>query len=124
WMPQSAEHLAALDALGVRYGLLAVTRTDLADPGPATTRALQEIARTSLGHVEVVPVSAPTGTGVAELRQALDRLVARLPAPDPEGPVRLWVDRSFSVKGSGTVVTGTLPAGRLRIDDELDISGS
>ncbi|MGC4858874.1 selenocysteine-specific translation elongation factor [Micromonospora sp. DT68] len=124
WMPQSAEHLAALDALGVRYGLLAVTRADLADPGPATARARAEIAATSLGTVEAVAVSGLTGAGLPELRTALDRLAAGLPAPAVDDPVRLWVDRSFTVRGSGTVVTGTLGAGRLRVGDELELAGT
>ncbi|MEH0824493.1 MULTISPECIES: selenocysteine-specific translation elongation factor [unclassified Micromonospora] len=124
WMPQSAEHLAALDALGVSYGLLAVTRADLADPGPATARARAEIAATSLGEVEAVPVSAVTGAGLPELRAALDRLTARLPDPARDAPVRLWVDRAFTVRGSGTVVTGTLGAGRLRVGDELELAAT
>src|SRR5688572_25526016 len=113
WMPQSAEHLAALDALGVRHGLIAVTRSDLADPGPALDRARAEVAATSLGTVEAVSVSATTGKGLADLRVALDRLGAMLPAADPAAPVRLWVDRCFTIHGSGTVVTGTLGAGTL-----------
>ena len=121
WMPQSAEHLDAIDALGVRHGLLAVTRADLADPGPARDRALAEIAATSLGDVEAVAVSGTTGAGLDALRAALDRLVATLPAPDPAAPVRLWVDRVFTVRGSGTVVTGTLGAGVLRTGDELEL---
>ncbi|MEU4553597.1 selenocysteine-specific translation elongation factor [Micromonospora violae] len=124
WMPQSAEHLAALDALGVAYGLLAVTRADLADPGPATARARAEIAATSLGRVPAVAVSGLTGAGLPELRAALDRLAAELPAPVVDDPVRLWVDRSFTVRGSGTVVTGTLGAGRLRVGDELELAGA
>jgi selenocysteine-specific elongation factor len=119
WMPQSAEHLAAIDAVGIRRGLLAVTRSDLADPGPATRQALDMIAATSLGTVEAVAVSAVTGAGLPELRAALVALVASLPAPDPEAPVRLWVDRSFSIRGSGTVITGTLPAGTVRTGQEL-----
>ncbi|WP_422748293.1 selenocysteine-specific translation elongation factor [Micromonospora sp. WMMD1219] len=124
WMPQSAEHLAALDALGVSYGLLAVTRADLADPGPATARARAEIAATSLGEVEAVPVSAVTGAGLPELRAALDRLTARLPDPARDAPVRLWADRAFTVRGSGTVVTGTLGGGRLRVGDELELAAT
>ncbi|WP_433358376.1 selenocysteine-specific translation elongation factor [Micromonospora saelicesensis] len=124
WMPQSAEHLAALDALGVAYGLLAVTRADLADPGPATARARAEIAETSLGAVPAVAVSGLTGAGLPQLRAALDRLAAQLPAPVVDDPVRLWVDRSFTVRGSGTVVTGTLGAGRLRVGDELELAGA
>jgi selenocysteine-specific elongation factor len=124
WMPQSAEHLAAIDALGIRHGLLAVTRCDLADPGPATREALDRIAPTSLGSVPAVAVSAVTGAGLPELRSALARLVASLPVPDAGAPVRLWVDRSFSIRGAGTVVTGTLPAGTVRSGQELLLTPS
>jgi selenocysteine-specific elongation factor len=122
WMPQSAEHLAAVDALGVRAGVLAVTRADLADPGPALREAAGKIAQTSLGRdgtIEAVAVSAVTGQGIPDLVAALGRLVARLPVPDPEGSIRLWLDRVFAVKGSGTVVTGTLQAGTVGPGDEL-----
>jgi selenocysteine-specific elongation factor len=124
WMPQSAEHLAAVDAVGIRHGLLAVTRCDLADPGSATRQALERIARTSLGSVEAVAVSAVTGAGLPGLRAALVRLVASLPVPDAAAPVRLWVDRSFSIRGSGTVVTATLPAGTIRSGQELLLTPS
>jgi selenocysteine-specific elongation factor len=124
WMPQSAEHLAAIDAVGIRHGLLAVTRCDLADPGPATRQALGYFARSSLGAVEAVAVSAVTGAGLAELRDALARLAAALPAPDPAAPVRLWVDRSFTIRGSGTVVTGTLPGGTVTTGQELLLAPS
>ncbi len=123
WMPQSAEHLAALDALGVRYGLLAVTRADLADPGPALAEAQHRLAASSLGTVEAVAVSGATGEGLDALRCALDRLVARLPPADPAAPVRLWIDRAFTIKGSGTVVTGTLGAGTLATGAELELAG-
>lgn len=119
WMPQSAEHLAAVDALGVRHGLLVVTRADLADPGPATRQALARIAKTSLGRVEAVAVSAVSGTGMDETRAALARLARSVPDALPEGPVRLWIDRSFTIRGSGTVVTGTLPSGTVTVGDEL-----
>jgi selenocysteine-specific elongation factor len=119
WMPQSAEHLAALDALGVRHGVLAITRSDLADPAPAMARAREEIARTSLADIPVVAVSAVTGLGMGRLRDELARLTGRLGSPDPEADVRLWVDRSFAIRGAGTVVTGTLPAGTVRTGDVL-----
>jgi selenocysteine-specific elongation factor len=119
WMPQSAEHLAAVDALGISRGLLVVSRSDLADPGPAMRQAAGQIGRTSLGRVPAVAVSALTGAGLPELRSELAELVTDLPVPDPGRPVRMWVDRVFSVTGSGTVVTGTLPAGTLRAGDEL-----
>jgi selenocysteine-specific elongation factor len=123
WMPQSAEHLDALDALGVEHGLLAVTRCDLLDPEPAREDALAEIARSSLGAVEVVEVCAPRGEGLDVLRTALDRLVAAVPDPDPDADVRLWVDRAFTIRGAGTVVTGTLGAGTVRVGDELELRG-
>jgi selenocysteine-specific elongation factor len=121
WMPQSAEHLAALDAFGVRHGLLVVTKTDHADPAPATAQALREIAGTSLGDVPAVAVSGTTGEGLDRLRAAIGELTARLPAPDAEADVRLWVDRAFTVKGAGTVVTGTLGAGTISVGDELTL---
>ena len=119
WMPQSAEHLAAIDALGVRHGVLVVTRADLADPGPALRQAARMIAGTSLGGVEAVAVSAVTGQGLPELTAALGRLTARLPRADPRAGLRLWLDRVFAIKGSGTVVTGTLQAGTVQAGDEL-----
>ncbi|MGI5153938.1 selenocysteine-specific translation elongation factor [Microbispora sp. CA-102843] len=123
WMPQSEEHLLALRTLGVRHGLLAVTRADLADPAPALRDARDRLAEAGLGEVEALAVSGRTGEGLDALRAALDRLVAALPAPDPQAPVRLWIDRAFSVRGSGTVVTGTLPAGRVEVGDELELDG-
>lgn len=124
WSRQSDEHLAAVDALQVRHGLLAVTRSDLADPATAIAQARDKIAETSLGEVDAVTVSGRTGQGLPELRAALDRLVAGLPNPDPTAPVRLWLDRSFSIRGAGTVVTGTLAAGRVAVGDALDLNGS
>jgi selenocysteine-specific elongation factor len=123
WMPQSAEHLDALDALGVEHGLLAITRCDLLDPEPAREDALAEITRSSLGAVGVVEVCAPRGEGVDTLRTALDGLAAALPDPDPHADVRLWIDRAFSIRGAGTVVTGTLGAGTVRVGDELELGG-
>lgn len=119
WMPQSAEHLAAIDALGIAHGLLAVTRSDLADPAPAMAAALDRIGRTSLGEIPAVAVSAVTGAGMTELTEALKELAGELPAPDPRAPVRIWIDRAFTVTGSGKVVTGTLPAGTVSPGDEL-----
>ncbi|HLH45991.1 MAG TPA: SelB C-terminal domain-containing protein [Acidimicrobiales bacterium] len=123
WAPQTAEHVAALDALAVTHGVLAVTRSDLADPGPALADARRRLGGTSLGAVEAVAVSSLTGAGLAELRAALDRLVAALPEPRPDGRVRLWVDRAFTVKGFGTVLTGTLGSGRVASGDVLELDG-
>jgi selenocysteine-specific elongation factor len=121
WMPQSAEHVDALSALGVRHGLLVVTRSDLLEPDLARDDARAHLARTPLAGIPAVCVSAVTGKGMDDLRAALDDLAAALPVPDPRADVRLWVDRAFTIRGAGTVVTGTLPAGRLRVDDELEL---
>ncbi|MFH5822096.1 selenocysteine-specific translation elongation factor [Georgenia sp. AZ-5] len=123
WMPQTAEHLAALDALGVRHGVVAVTRADLADPAPAAARARVELARTSLAAAEVLAVSGRTGQGLDRLRAALAAMLRDLPDPDPAADVRLWVDRRFGVRGAGVVVTGTLPAGRVAAGQRLDHDG-
>ncbi len=119
WMPQAAEHLAALDALGVRHGVLVVTRSDLADPEPALARARDELSRTSLADAPAVVVSGRTGAGLDDLRAALVAVLAAMVPPDDETDVRLWVDRAFHVRGAGTVVTGTLPAGTVRVGDAL-----
>jgi selenocysteine-specific elongation factor len=121
WMPQSAEHLEALHALNVRHGLLAVTRSDLMDPELAREEALEYLAASTLGRIPAVCVSGATGTGLDELRAALSELVAALPAPDVDAHVRLWVDRAFTIRGAGTVVTGTLAAGTLHVGDELKL---
>ena len=110
WMPQSAEHLAAISALGISRGLLVVTRA--------------ELAATSLAGSGAIAVSAVTGAGLPELRRALATLAGSLPVPDPAAPVRLWVDRAFSIRGSGTVVTGTLPGGTVRTGGELLLTPS
>jgi selenocysteine-specific elongation factor len=117
WMPQSSEHLAALQALGIRHGLLVITRSDLADPLPVLRRARVHLAGTTLAEAEPVVVSASTGEGIEHLRAALDRLADHMPLPDPHASVRLWVDEA-----TGTVVTGTLPGGTLHTGDELVVA--
>jgi selenocysteine-specific elongation factor len=124
WSAQTAEHVAVLDALGVRHALLAVTKADLADPAPVLADVRERLATTSLGsgpmgEVPGVAVSAATGAGVPDVVAALESLLAGLPTPDREAPVRLWIDRAFPVRGAGTVVTGTLAAGRVATGDRL-----
>jgi selenocysteine-specific elongation factor len=123
WRQQSSEHLAAVDALGLTNGLLVVTRCDLADPKPAITAARSQIARSSLGQVPAVAVSGTTGEGLPELRSCLADLTRRLPTPTIDGRIRLWIDRSFTIRGAGTVITGTLAAGSLRLGDQLQVNG-
>ncbi|MEO3840785.1 selenocysteine-specific translation elongation factor [Streptomyces sp. B22F1] len=122
WRPQTAEHLAALDAFGVRTGLLAVTRADLADPAPTLAEAAERTSGTGLAGAPAVAVSARTGEGLDRLLRELDALAAALPPPDPAAPVRLWLDRAFTVAGAGTVVTGTLSAGTLAEGDTLHLA--
>lgn len=118
WMAQSEEHLAALNALGVRHGLAVITKADLADPGPAAAQVAERLAGSSLAGTPVA-----IGTDLDRVRAELVALTERLPPPDPAADVRLWVDRSFSVRGAGTVVTGTLAAGTVRVGDELELAG-
>jgi selenocysteine-specific elongation factor len=119
WSAQTAEHVAVLDALGVRHALLAVTKADLADPVPVTADVRERLTATSMGEVPAVAVSALTGAGIPELGAALETLLAALPAADPAAPVRLWIDRAFTIRGAGTVVTGTLAAGTVAGGDRL-----
>jgi selenocysteine-specific elongation factor len=115
-MPQTIEHAAVLEGLGVADGVVAVTKADIADPGPAI-----EAARELMGDaVEIIPCSARTGEGVDAVAAALDRVAARLPGRStvPGEPV-LHVDRSFTIRGAGTVVTGTLWSGSVARGDML-----
>jgi selenocysteine-specific elongation factor len=119
WSAQTAEHVAVLDALGVRHALLAVTKADLADPAPVAADVRQRLAATSMGEVPAVGVSALTGAGIPELGVALETVLAGLPPADQTAPVRLWIDRAFTIRGAGTVVTGTLAAGTVSGGDRL-----
>ena len=123
WMPQTAEHVAALDAIGVRHALLVVTKNDLADAQPVIDDVLSRLAQTTMGIVNAVAVSSVTGAGVDELAIALQQLTRSLPRPDESAAVRLWVDRAFTIQGVGTVVTGTLGAGTIRVGDRLAAGG-
>ena len=119
WMPQAAEHLAVLDALQVAHAVVAVTRADLADPVPMLGTVRDRLAGTTLAGAPVLAVSGVTGAGLDALRAELAAMVRRLDPPPADADVRLWIDRVFHVKGAGTVVTGTLPAGTVRAGDRL-----
>ncbi|HEY8867267.1 MAG TPA: GTP-binding protein, partial [Solirubrobacteraceae bacterium] len=121
-MPQTREHAAVLRGLGVEAGVVAVTKSDLLDPARAG-----EEAAALLPGADVVAVSARTGAGLDELRAALDRVATGVPSraaddggADP-GAARLHVDRVFTIRGAGTVVTGTLWSGSVGRGDELTI---
>ncbi len=124
WKPQSEEHLRILQLLGQTSGLVVLTKRDLVDDEWLELQALDVIDHlvgTFLADAPIVPVSATTGEGLDHLRTELSALVARTaPAADRDRP-RLWVDRSFAARGSGTVVTGTLTGGTLSVDQRVDI---
>jgi selenocysteine-specific elongation factor len=117
-MPQTREHMAVLRQLGVANGVVAVTKTDVADPQVAAAEAAELVP-----DAEVVPVAALRGDGLDELLAALDRAVAQTPsrALDQGDDARLHVDRSFTLKGIGTVVTGTLWSGSIGAGDHVQI---
>ncbi len=113
WMPQTEEHFQILHYLGVRYGVVAITKCDLGDPARIAADVREQLRRTSLGLMPIVQTSARAATGLDELKQTLVRVSASIPPPRDRGKPRLFVDRVFTVCGSGTVVTGTLTGGRL-----------
>jgi selenocysteine-specific elongation factor len=122
WKPQSEEHLRILELLGLRHGIIALTKADLVDPDHlelAELDVIDHVAGTFLEGAPIVAVSAPTGRGLDELRQQLDALLVRAPAPADTQRPRLWVDRIFVPRGAGTVVTGTLAGGSIAVDDHL-----
>jgi selenocysteine-specific elongation factor len=121
-MPQTREHFAICRLLKVRAGLIVLTKADLADREMLDLAALDArelVAGSPLEHAPLLEVSAKTGQGLEALRAALARLAGDVPARSAEGPPRLPIDRVFSMRGFGTVVTGTLTAGSIASDDEL-----
>ena len=120
--PQTREHLAIVDLLHVRRGVVALTKADLASPErllASTEEARGLIASTSLAQAPIVPVSSTTGAGVDALVQEIERAVASIEERPASEAARLPVDRVFSVEGIGTVVTGTLWSGTVRPGDTL-----
>jgi selenocysteine-specific elongation factor len=114
-MPQTREHALVLHALGIAAGVVVVTKCDLADPELALLEASE-----LLPGAELVAVSARTGMGLDTLRHTLDRVVAGLHSrADLAGPARLHIDRVFTIRGAGTVVTGTLWSGSIGRGDQL-----
>ena len=124
FMPQTAEHLDILTLLGLREGLVALTKTDLADAVriQAVTDELRERLRgTFLEGKPILPVSARTGAGIPNLREQLHRLVLAAPERNLHAPFRLPVDRVFTLEGFGTVVTGTLLEGTIRRETAVEL---
>ncbi|KAF1689891.1 selenocysteine-specific translation elongation factor [Pseudoxanthomonas koreensis] len=124
-MPQTLEHLAILDLLGVHEGAVALTKADLADDArraAVTAQVRAALAGTGLAEAAVVPVSTVTGEGIAALRAILARAEAAMAPRAAAGPFRLAVDRSFTLAGAGTVVTGTMLSGRVAVGDAVVVS--
>ncbi|MGH9226837.1 MAG: selenocysteine-specific translation elongation factor [Acidimicrobiales bacterium] len=122
WKPQSEEHLRILEVLGLRHGLIALTKVGLVDDDDrelARLEIAEAVEGTFLEKAEVIDLDTPTGVGLDDLRAALDRLVAETPFSADKARPRLWIDRVFAARGSGTVVTGTLAGGSLTVDDEV-----
>ncbi len=125
WQEQSDDHRDAVNAFGVRHGLVVLTRADRASAERRTqveARVRRELAGTTLADAPVVTVSAHTGEGIDELLATLDAVLAAAPAPSTQARVRMWIDRSFTIRGAGTVVTGTLAAGTVAVGDTLSLS--
>ncbi len=123
-MPQTREHLAICSLLRIRSGLIALTKTDLveADWLDLVREDLATLTRgTFLAGAPIVPVSSKTGQGMDALRAALRELAATVPSRASDQLARLPIDRVFTIKGFGTVVTGTLMAGRVRVDDRVEV---
>ncbi|MBM6939265.1 selenocysteine-specific translation elongation factor, partial [Pseudoflavonifractor phocaeensis] len=121
-MPQTAEHLDLLTILGIKRGIIALTKTDRVD-GETLDRRREEIARWAaargLSGMPICPVSAVTGRGLDGLRAALAALAEAVQPRETGLPFRLWVDRVFSIPGQGTVVTGTAAQGRAAVGETL-----
>jgi selenocysteine-specific elongation factor len=125
WKPQSEEHLAILDVLGVEGAVVALTKSDLVD-GEELDLAGSEVERrlegTAISDAPIVPVSSTSGDGLETLGVALDAMLAAAPSPDQDARPRQFIDRVFTIRGAGTVVTGTLTGGPLGVGEDVEIS--
>jgi selenocysteine-specific elongation factor len=123
WRRQSEEHLQILDVLGATGGVIALTKRDLVNA--ETLRAAERdvrarLAGTALREAPIVAVSSQTGEGIDRLEAAIDAMLASAPQPEV-ARTRLFIDRIFTIKGAGTVVTGTLTGDCLRVGDEVEL---
>ena len=126
-MPQTREHVAILNLLGIRRGLVVVTKCDLADQarrGAVVEQLRDLMAGSGLRDAPVMMASSLTGEGIPDLRAALSQAEVETAARHADGPLRMTVDRSFTLAGAGTVVTGTVIAGRVAIGDQVIVGPS
>ncbi|RWD91680.1 MAG: selenocysteine-specific translation elongation factor [Mesorhizobium sp.] len=126
-MPQTREHLAIVDLLGVSRGLVVLSKCDLADPSRRAAVAADirsALAGSILEQAEVIPISAVTGEGIDDLRRLLFEEASRFARRSASGRFRLAVDRCFTLRGIGTVVTGTVLSGSVGVGDSVVVSPS
>jgi selenocysteine-specific elongation factor len=124
-MPQTREHLAILDLLGLTRGLVVLTKADLVDAdrlAAARAQVANVLSGTGIEGADILAASSTTGDGVAALKARLEAAARETVARPAEAPFRLAVDRSFTLQGSGTVVTGTVLAGTVAAGDRLVVS--
>src|SRR5258708_23834274 len=122
--PQTREHFDICRLLGIRRGIVVLTKADLVDPdilGLVRLEMEEFVVGSFLEGAPIVPVSSTTGAGIADLRRALERVSLDVAEKSASGPFRLPIDRSFSAKGFGTVVTGTLISGAVGRDQEVEL---
>lgn len=123
-MPQTEEHLTVCQVLGTKKGIVVLTKKDLVDEEwlELVKEEVREFTKgTFLEGAPIIPVSSKTGEGIEELLKELEKLSEEVEPRSPEGILRLPVDRSFTVKGFGTVITGTLLSGKVAVGDEVEI---
>lgn len=123
-MPQTKEHLHILDLLGLEKGVIAVTKSSLVDDewlGLVKEDIKEDIKGTFLEKAQLIAVDSVTKDGIAELIEEIDKLTDEVEEKDPLETPRLPVDRVFTIAGFGTVVTGTLISGKLKLEDEIQI---
>ena len=121
-MPQTREHLDICQLLGVRRGVVALTKVDMVEKDwldLVSEEVRSYLAGSFLADAALVPVSARTGAGLDDLRAELLRLCRALPARSPDGTFRLPLDRVFTIRGFGTVVTGTILGGQVQVGDPI-----
>ena len=126
-MPQTLEHLAILDRLGLNQGVVALTKVDLVDDARITqvkAEIKKLLSTTSLAKADILSVSSHTGDGIATLDAYLAQVALKTPLREPRGNFRLAVDRCFTLSGIGTIVTGTVFSGKVKVGDRMTISPS
>src|SRR2546428_8982358 len=114
WMPQTEEHLQILIYLGVKRAVIALTKSDMGKIDGVVAQIRAQLRDTPFATSQIIPTSVRSGEGVENLKRALASECAMLPSPNDAGKPRLFIDRAFTLRGIGTVVTGTLTGGKLR----------